>query len=45
MAGQPVPNPTSGETKRMILCIEDLKQAAIKKLPEGIRGKFLPNAA
>jgi len=41
MAGNPVPIPTTEEMKRMILCIEDLKQAASKKLPEGVKGKAL----
>ena len=41
MAGKPAPIPTPEDPKRMILCIEDLKQAGNKKMPEGIRGGFL----
>lgn len=38
MAGQPAPIPTSEDIKRTILCIEDLKQAGSKKMPEDVRG-------
>lgn len=37
MAGKPVPIPTT-DLQDKILCIEDLRQAALKKLPKGILG-------
>lgn len=37
MAGKPIPVPTSSLEDK-VLCIEDLRQTALKKLPKGILG-------
>lgn len=42
MAGQPVPIPAPKKedgSDEKILCIEDLRQSAVRKLPHGIQGK------
>jgi hypothetical protein len=36
MAGKPIPAPT--DRKHEILCIEDLRKAALNKMPSGIAG-------
>ena len=37
MAGQPVPVPVR-DTKSIILCVEDIRKSALKKLPKGVAG-------
>ena len=48
MAGQPVPVPAR-DPAGVVLCIEDIRQSALKKLPRGIAGtlcsmNWLPRA-
>ena len=40
MAGQPVPVPVKQNPEDTILCIDDLKKSAVKKLPKGISGEI-----
>ena len=39
MAGQPVPVPTTKNTEDIILCVEDIKKIALKKLSKGVAGE------